>query len=133
MKIRAFRGPARLKNGWTNCAYLNKQMMATQAEFLGKLGAFVEHLPAGHAWCIEPWNPSWLNDAYFDFLRERGLAHVFPQGYYMPTIFDMYEKRAADDRAHTGANGRHDMIIPIEDARSAVPGQPKPVQTLAEG
>jgi len=74
--------------------YLNRQKMASQAEFLDRLDAFVRQLPAGYAWCIEPRNPNYLNDAYFAFLREHGLAHVWLQGYYMPPIFELYEQHA---------------------------------------
>jgi len=82
-------GPLMLQFG-----YLNKQKMASQAEFLDMLGAFVRQLPTGYTWCIEPRNPNYLNAAYFDFLREHGLAHVWLQGYYMPSIFGVYEKFA---------------------------------------
>jgi uncharacterized protein YecE (DUF72 family) len=74
--------------------YLNKTMMPSQAEFLDILGTFVAQLPAGYTWCVETRNPNYLNDAYFTFLRERGLAHVWQQGYYMPPIFGIYEKYA---------------------------------------
>lgn len=75
-------------------SYLNKQKVPSQAECLDKLGAFVAQLPQGYTWCIEPRNPNYLNDAYFTFLREHGLAHVWLQGYYMPPIFGLYEKYA---------------------------------------
>ena len=87
--MRSKLGPLMLQFG-----YLNKQKMASQAEFLDKLGAFVSHLPAGYTWCIEPRNPNWLNDQYFGFLRDHGLGHVFLQGYYMPPIFGLYERYA---------------------------------------
>lgn len=74
--------------------YLNKTMMSSQAEFLDILGAFVAQLPTGYTWCVETRNPNYLNDAYFAFLRERSLAHVWQQGYYMPPIFGLYEKYA---------------------------------------
>ncbi len=74
--------------------YLNKQKMASQQEFLDRLGAFVSQLPRGYTWCLEPRNPNYLNADYFAFLRENGLAHVWLQGYYMPPIFGLYEKFA---------------------------------------
>ena len=82
-------GPLMLQFG-----YLNKQMMASQASFLERLDAFVKRLPPAYLWCVETRNPNWLNDAYFDFLRERGLSHVWQIGYYMPPIFDIYAKQA---------------------------------------
>ena len=74
--------------------YLNKQKMPTQADFLKRLGAFVSHLPKGYDWCVETRNPNYLNDAYFDFLHEHGLGHVFLHGYYMPPIFDIFNRYA---------------------------------------
>jgi uncharacterized protein YecE (DUF72 family) len=74
--------------------YLNRQKMASQAEFLDRLKAFVTQLPPGYTWCLEPRNPNYLNDRYFAFLREHSLAHVWLQGYYMPPIFGLYEKFA---------------------------------------
>jgi uncharacterized protein YecE (DUF72 family) len=74
--------------------YLNKQKMPSQAEFLGRLGAFVEQLPTGYTWCVESRNPNYLSDRYFRCLREHDLAQVFLQGYYMPPIFGIYEKCA---------------------------------------
>jgi uncharacterized protein YecE (DUF72 family) len=74
--------------------YLNRQKMSSQAEFLDRLGAFAARLPAGFSWCVETRNPNYLNAAYFSFLREHGLSHVWLQGYYMPPIFDLYRKCA---------------------------------------
>jgi hypothetical protein len=42
----------------------------------------------------EPRNPNYLNAAYFTFLRQHNLGHVFLQGYYMPPIFDLYTAHA---------------------------------------
>lgn len=82
-------GPLMLQFG-----YLNRQMMGSQAEFLDRLDAFVKPLPKGCIWGVEIRNPNWLNDAYFLWLRERGLAHVFEQGHYMPPAYDVYSKHA---------------------------------------
>ncbi len=87
--LRGKLGPLMLQFG-----YLNKQKMASQTEFLEKLGAFVDQLPVGYTWAIETRNPNYVNDRYFAFLREHGLAHVWLQGYYMPPIFGIYEKYA---------------------------------------
>lgn len=74
--------------------YLNRKMMPSQAEFLNRLGAFVGRIPGGYDWCIESRNPNYLNADYFRFLREHRLGHVWLQGYYMPPIFDLYDKHA---------------------------------------
>ncbi len=70
--------------------YLNRQMMASQQVFLEQLETFVQRLPAGLDWCIEPRNPHWLNRLYFRFLRKHDLAHVFQQGYFMPPVYRIY-------------------------------------------
>ena len=71
--------------------YLNRQKMSSQDRFMERLGHFVGTLPQGHIFCIETRNPNYLNQAYFDFLARAGLGHVFIQGYYMPSIFGVYD------------------------------------------
>jgi uncharacterized protein YecE (DUF72 family) len=41
---------------------------------------------------VEPRNPRWVDQRYFEFLAERGLSHVFLQGYYMTSIFDTWRR-----------------------------------------
>jgi uncharacterized protein YecE (DUF72 family) len=72
--------------------YLNKQKMPTITEFFDHLGFFARQLPEDFDYCVETRNPNYLNAKYFDFLTENNLHHVFLQGYYMPSIFDLYEK-----------------------------------------
>jgi len=74
---------------WRGIVYLNKQMVASQDEFLERLDTFARQLPAGHAWCVETRNPNWLNEAYFHFLKEREIGHVWEQGYYMPAVAEV--------------------------------------------
>lgn len=74
--------------------YLNRGMMPSQAEFLDKLGAFAGQLPKGYTWCVETRNPNFLNAAYFGFLRDHNLGHVWQQGYFMPPIFGLYRQFA---------------------------------------
>ena len=79
--------------------YLNKQKMPSRDAFLERLGAFIEKAPAGYMYAVESRNPNYLSKAYFDFLRERKLAHVFLDGYYMPPIGDVagkHEVQTAD-------------------------------------
>ena len=75
--------------------YLNKMKMASQAEFLERFESFIFQCPKDYAYGVEIRNPNYLNDAYFDFLNRNGLCHVFIQGYYMPSIFNIYEKHAS--------------------------------------
>lgn len=43
-------------------------------------------------YCLEIRNPNYINEDYFSFLESTHLRHVFLQGYYMPPIFDVYER-----------------------------------------
>jgi uncharacterized protein YecE (DUF72 family) len=72
--------------------YLNKIKMASLHHFLELFEVFRHKLPEGYTYCIEIRNPNWLRDAYFYYLAEHGLGHVFLQGYYMPSIFEVYWK-----------------------------------------
>lgn len=72
--------------------YLNKQKMSHLGEFLERLSDFAYKLPSGFTYCVETRNPNYLTDNYFDFLLAHRLHHVFLQGYYMPSIFELYAK-----------------------------------------
>ena len=72
--------------------YLNKTKMTSLGHFLEMFKLFRQGLPEGYQYCIEIRNPNFLKNEYFDFLAERHLGHVFLQGYYMPSIFELYEK-----------------------------------------
>jgi uncharacterized protein YecE (DUF72 family) len=72
--------------------YLNKQKMASQAEFLDRLDGFLRKCPEGYLYSVETRNPNYLNDRYFTFLRTRHVYPVFLQGYYMPSLFPIYEQ-----------------------------------------
>jgi uncharacterized protein YecE (DUF72 family) len=87
--MRSKLGPMMLQFG-----YLNRQMFPSQTEFLDRLDAFVRQLPKGYTWCVESRNPNYLNEPYFSFLRDHGVAHVFEQGYYMPPVLGIYQKYA---------------------------------------
>jgi uncharacterized protein YecE (DUF72 family) len=73
--------------------YLNKQKMPGKLQqFIDQFGEFAEQLPGGYAYCIEIRNPNYLGEEYFEFLNEKKLHHVFLQGHYMPSIFELYNK-----------------------------------------
>ncbi len=72
--------------------YLNKQKMSTRDAFLERLAAFFDEAPEGYQFAVETRNPNYLSPTYFDFLREKKLAHVFLDGYYMPRIGDVLAK-----------------------------------------
>lgn len=72
--------------------YLNKQKMSSQIEFQDKFSSFISKCSDEFNYGIEIRNPNYLNQTYFDFLKDDGLAHVFLQGYYMPDIFGLFQK-----------------------------------------
>jgi len=72
--------------------YLNKQKMKSEDEFLEQLGNFLKKVPRKYPIAIEPRNPNYLNVRYFDFLSAHDCSHVFLQGYYMPSIVEVYTK-----------------------------------------
>ncbi|HOX19208.1 MAG TPA: DUF72 domain-containing protein [Spirochaetales bacterium] len=70
--------------------YLNKEKMpGGKAEFLDRLGPFLEALPADLPWAVEIRNPRWFDPAWLEFLRERRAAPVFLQGYWMDDAADL--------------------------------------------
>lgn len=72
--------------------YLNKKKMPSQGEFLQKFAGFISKCPTGFDYAVETRNPNYLNENYFDFIKENNLHHVFVQGYYMPHILSVYKK-----------------------------------------
>lgn len=72
--------------------YLNKQKMVSQFEFQKRFARFTEQAPQGYPYGLEIRNPNYLNRHFFEFLNEQGLHFVFLQGYYMPSIIDVYDK-----------------------------------------
>jgi uncharacterized protein YecE (DUF72 family) len=73
--------------------YLNKQKMpGGLQQFIDRFGEFTGQLSGDQSYCVETRNPNYLNQVYFDFLNDQDLHHVFLQGYYMPSIFALYEK-----------------------------------------
>lgn len=73
--------------------YLNKEKMSSQNNFFEQFNKFYQNisnknLPIG----IEIRNPNYINKNYFEFLNKLGVIPVFLQGYYMPPIFEIYEK-----------------------------------------
>jgi len=72
--------------------YLNKQKMESLDVFLDQLKEFTLNLPYGFNYGVEIRNPNYLTPEYFQLLDELNLIHVFLQGYYMPSIFSLYEQ-----------------------------------------
>jgi uncharacterized protein YecE (DUF72 family) len=66
--------------------------LASQPEFLERLGRFFDAAPRTLPIAVELRNPEWLDERYFQFLAERGLGHVFLQGYHMKPIFESWRR-----------------------------------------
>ena len=81
--------------------YLNRQKMPSAKAFLEKLSAFFAGCPREFPLAVELRNPNWLNAAWFEWLRERGLGHVFLEGYYMPPVAGLYDRFADSIRGFT--------------------------------
>lgn len=72
--------------------YLNKQKMKSQIDFLAHLQKFFQSIDTKIPLAIELRNPNYLNEIYFEFLNEMKIFNVFLQGYYMPPIWEIYDK-----------------------------------------
>jgi uncharacterized protein YecE (DUF72 family) len=72
--------------------YLNRQKMESQAAFEEKLAAFRKTLPDGFAYALEIRNGNYLNERFLDFLQNQDWRLVLLQGYWMPSIIDLWPK-----------------------------------------
>ncbi len=72
--------------------YLNRQKMPSQKQFLSQFADFIAKIPAGYPCGLETRNQNHLNAKYFDFLLEHRICPVFLQGYWMPSVVDLYDK-----------------------------------------
>jgi uncharacterized protein YecE (DUF72 family) len=73
--------------------YLNKQKMKSISMFLEKIYQFQSELPKDIPRIgIEIRNPNYLSSNYFESLESLNFFHVFLEGYYMPTIVEVYER-----------------------------------------
>ncbi len=79
--------------------YLNRDKMPSKQVFLEKLSRFLNALPRDLPYAVEIRNPRWMDDSWFDFLREHQVAPVLLQGYWMDdvaTILDQYGSKIGD-------------------------------------
>ena len=72
--------------------YLNKTKMNSQMDFQFMLEEFFSQVSRDWNYAVEIRNPNYLNDIWFAFLSNHDIAHVFLQGYYMPRIYETFEK-----------------------------------------
>jgi uncharacterized protein YecE (DUF72 family) len=73
--------------------YLNKSKMSSLSEFQTRFREFIEtanfKVPKIG---IELRNSNYLTESYFKFLNSLDLAHIFLEGYYMPSVVTLYQK-----------------------------------------
>jgi uncharacterized protein YecE (DUF72 family) len=72
--------------------YMNAEKIPSAAEFLVRLGAFLDSIPRILPLGVEIRNPYWLDRRYFTFLAEKRVSHVFLQGYFMPPVAQTYRR-----------------------------------------
>jgi len=70
--------------------YLNKKKMASQSRFQERFEAFSAELPADYQYGLEIRNNNYLNQSLFEFMARNRLIPVLLQGYWMPSITDIY-------------------------------------------
>ena len=70
--------------------YLNKKMVDSQDDFQQQLGAFAQQIPHRYRCGVEVRNARYMNHSYFNFLIANQLFPVLLQGYWMPSIIDVY-------------------------------------------
>ncbi|MBN1439306.1 MAG: DUF72 domain-containing protein [Anaerolineales bacterium] len=72
--------------------YLNRQKMASQQELEKRLARFRAALPDGHRYAVEIRNGNYLNQRFLDYLKDDDWGLVLLQGYWMPSIVDLWKK-----------------------------------------
>jgi len=72
--------------------YLSREKMSSAEAFMKALEGFVSSIPAGLPLAIEVRNKNYLTKEYFQFLKAKGLIHVFSEKLYMPHVYKVYEE-----------------------------------------
>jgi len=72
--------------------YLNKQKISGLTEFIDRFESLVEAIDKKYIYGVEIRNPNFLKKPFFEFLERNKLAMVFLQGYYMPPIWEVFNK-----------------------------------------
>lgn len=72
--------------------YLNKEKMNSQMQFIEMFESFLDRSQTEYKIGIEIRNPNYLNENYFSFLQRNKIKMVFLQGYYMPPVWEIFNK-----------------------------------------
>lgn len=83
---------SRIDNIMLEFEYLNKEKMASLDTFIKHLDIFLSTVNSPLPLAIETRNKSYLVKEYFEFLKEKHVAHVFSEKIFMPHIYEIYEK-----------------------------------------
>jgi uncharacterized protein YecE (DUF72 family) len=74
--------------------------MPSQKQFQERLEEFFGAIPSSYAYAMEVRNAYYLNEAYFSFLQRNKLKPVLLQGYWMPSITELYKQWHKHITAH---------------------------------
>lgn len=72
--------------------YLNKEKMKDVESFMKAIDSFMDSVPPGLPIAVETRNKNYLTEEYFQFLKQKGIIHVFSEKLYMPHVYEVYEK-----------------------------------------
>jgi len=73
--------------------YLNRQKMPSQDRFQTLFHSFLNELPGDLPYAVEIRNPNYINRSLFEFIKQNRLIPVLLQGYYMPSVLEIYSRR----------------------------------------
>jgi uncharacterized protein YecE (DUF72 family) len=79
--------------------YLNRNKMESQQVFEQTLANFRKGLPEGRQVALEIRNGNYLNARFLDYLRDQDWIPVFLQGYWMPSVVELWKKIEPQIRA----------------------------------
>ncbi len=72
--------------------YLNKQKISGLTEFVDRFEGFIESADNKFLYGIEIRNPNFLKKPFFEFLKRNSISMVFLQGYYMPSVWNVFNE-----------------------------------------
>ena len=72
--------------------YLNRQKMESQQAFEKILAKFRKTLPGGYPYALEIRNGNYWNERFLEYLLDQEWYPVLLQGYWMPSIADLWAK-----------------------------------------
>jgi uncharacterized protein YecE (DUF72 family) len=83
--------------------YLNRKKMESQQAFEDVAAEFRRGLPEGLPYALEIRNGNYLNDRFLKYLLDQRWIPVFLQGYWMPSIVDLWKRMESGMRSFPAA------------------------------